>query len=291
MRVVTALTNRLGDRPSNQDRCRVVHRGDAVLLALADGMGGHARGEVAAQVLVDRVEAAFQHLALPVTAPAQFLTAACAQAHEAIVAAGLKLPDPVYPRTTVVLCLVQNNRAWWAHVGDSRLYLLRDGGVLARTRDHTYVEDLLRHRAIRETEAAAHPMRNCVTQCLGGPRPAPRPTVAAETSLQFGDVLLLCSDGLWSAVDDQQLGAITASQDLESAVNRLADAAERAGYPNCDNVSVIALRLLAGQEVDLQAGTEAPGPDSECGRDPHRLQDAIDYIRDAIRRYRHELDD
>lgn len=289
MRVVTAVANRLGNRACNQDRCRVVERAGAVLLALADGMGGHARGELAAQVLVDSVETAFEREPLPVAQPARFLATACAHAHDAIVTAGLQLPEPVYPRTTAVLCLVQNNRAWWAHIGDSRLYLLRNGEVLTRTRDHTYIEDLLRHRAIPESEAAGHPMRNCVTQCLGGPRPAPAPTVATEMPLQVGDVLVLCSDGLWGTVDEARLRRLTAADDLEGAVNELADAAERAGYPNCDNVSLVALRLLADQEVDLETTQEFPDP--EHGRDPHRLEDAIDCIRDAIRRYRDELDD
>lgn len=289
MRYETALANRLGNRACNQDRARIVERGSALLLVLGDGMGGHARGELAAQALVDSVQASFHDQDLPISEPQAFLEQACVRAHEEILALGLRQPEPVYPRTTAVICLLQHNRMWWAHLGDSRLYWIRDGRLLARTRDHTYVEELLRRRAIDERAAQSHPMRNYVTQCLGGPQEPLRPTVSAPAELQIGDQLLLCSDGFWGALDqDTLLQGLGADQDLDGALQQLADAAERNAYPNSDNVSAVAFRLLAAQEVALE--TDGPGTEHEDGA-PEDLDDAIASIKAAIHRYRHELDE
>lgn len=290
MRYVAALVNRLGNRACNQDRARIIERGSAVLLVLADGMGGHARGELAAQALIDSLQASFHERDLPIADPPGFLHQAFARAHEEILALGLRQAQPVYPRTTAVACLVQHNRVWWAHLGDSRLYWIRDGRLLARTRDHTYVEELLRRRAIDERAAQSHPMRNYVTQCLGGPQEPSRPTLGEPGDLQIGDQLLLCSDGFWGPLQEPELLRQLGATDLEAALQRLADDAERNAYPNSDNVSAIALRLLAAQEVCLE-----PACDDDPERPPkdsgHELDDAIANIKAAIHRYRHELDE
>ncbi len=290
MRFVTAIANRLGNRACNQDRCKIVDRGSAVLLSLADGMGGHARGELAAQALVDSVEASFRDQTLPITDPEAFLRQAFARAQDDIVAEGLRQAEAVYPRTTAVVCLLQHNSAWWAHLGDSRLYWLRNGKVVARTRDHTYVEELVRSGAIAETEAQSHPMRNYVTQCLGGPQAAPKPTLGAATELQIGDLLLLCSDGFWGGLDGTTSLRRLEETDLDAGVQALASDAERLRYPNSDNVSAVCLRLLATQEVALDHDRE-PEPTAAAHPAGNPLDRAIASIKDAIRNYRHELDD
>ncbi len=290
MRFDTAIANRLGDRACNQDRCKIVERGSAVLLSLADGMGGHARGELAAQALVDSVEANFRDQTLPIADPEAFLRQAFARAQDDIVAAGLRQTEAVYPRTTAVVCLVQHNCAWWAHLGDSRLYWLRNGKVIARTRDHTYVEELVRSGAIAEAEAQYHPMRNYVTQCLGGPQAALKPTLGAATELQIGDLLLLCSDGFWGGLGDDATLQRLGEPDLDASVQALASDAERLRYPNSDNVSAVCLRLLATQEVVLDHDRE-PYPTTATDPDGNPLDQAIASIEDAIRNYRHELDE
>ena len=290
MRYVTALANRLGNRATNQDRARIVERGSALLLVLADGMGGHARGELAAQALIDSLQASFHEQDLPIADPQGFLQQAFARAHQEILALGLRQAQPVYPRTTAVACLLQHNRAWSAHLGDSRLYWIRDGRLLTRTRDHTYVEELLRSRAIDEQAAQCHPMRNYVTQCLGGPQDPSRPTLGDPGDLQIGDQLLLCSDGFWGPLQEPELLRQLGETDLEAALQRLADDAERNAYPNSDNVSAVALRLLAAQEVCLEpdGGTDPDLPQADT---VHELDDAIASIKAAIQHYRHELDD
>ncbi|MEJ2345641.1 MAG: protein phosphatase 2C domain-containing protein [Gammaproteobacteria bacterium] len=287
----TGIANRLGNRAVNQDRCAALVRHDVVLLLLADGMGGHARGELAAQWFIDTMTRAFDHHDLPMTDPDEFLRQSIIAAHGDIVALGLDEQPPIYPRTTAVACLVQEGCAWWAHVGDSRLYLIRGGQVLTRTRDHTYVEELFQSGTITEAEMATHPMRNYVTYCLGGPQETPPVGVAPAVDLQPDDVLLLCSDGLWSGLDEAQMLAALGAETMQQAADCMADAADRATYPNSDNISVITMRVRADLLVDpaeSQAGRSSVPTSS--GRTSDQLDEAIGSIRDALREYHHELD-
>ena len=101
------------------------------------------------------------------------------------------------------MCLVQDAAAYWAHVGDSRVYQLRQSRVLERTRDHSHVEVLLREGLITEAEVQGHPMRNYVECCLGGDAALPEMSISARRRLKAGDVLLLCTDGMWANLQDQ----------------------------------------------------------------------------------------
>jgi serine/threonine protein phosphatase PrpC len=238
----TALTTRLGDRPSNQDRCAVARHHGAVLLALADGMGGHARGDVAAQALVDCSIRQFEGRSMPQDDPFGFLRFVIETAHREIVQTGHAMNPPLEPRTTAVLCLVTDRHAWCIHAGDSRCYLLRDQRVVQRTLDHSLVEEMVQKGVIRPEEARTHPWRNMVTQCLGGSESPPRSTAGPRIELLSGDVILLCSDGLWSAVEESRLTVVTLHPDLEVALETLAGAAEAASRPASDNISAVALR-------------------------------------------------
>lgn len=293
MRYDTGIANRLGNRSNNQDRCTIIEQDNSVLLLLADGMGGHQRGELAAQVMIDSIGGFFRQQSLPIPDPGAFLNEAVTRAHYDIAGCGKKLDPPVYPRTTCVACLIQGGSACWAHVGDSRLYLLRGQQVITRTRDHTYIEELLRNHVITEQEMSRHPMRNYVTYCLGGPEQAPPVTVSEEFTLKFNDIVLLCSDGLWNALDVLGITHILEGRTLDDAVNKIAEEAERSSYPKSDNISVIALRLLPDMEVNtdfnLNESTTATAPTVEAsGKD--QLRDAIEHIRGAINEYQDEIE-
>ncbi len=276
---------RLGNRARNQDRCQVVDQRDAVLLLLADGMGGHEGGDVAAQSFVDSMSLQFRSTT-PCLQPASFLTAAVGAAHRHILAQGLQQNPPISPRTTCVACLVCRGTAWWVHAGDSRLYWLRDARVIDRTRDHSVVESLHARGAISPTQMRAHPLRNQVTRCLGGSWSVPPLATSGPATLQKGDVLLLCSDGLWSAVEEQDVARLSADGDFASAVERLALRAEESSYPSADNISAAALRWLE----DTVHEREAEG---DAGRTPiaqgDLLVDAIQEIERAIREYAAEM--
>jgi serine/threonine protein phosphatase PrpC len=292
MKVRTAFTNRLGNRSSNQDRCLVTEKSGRILLCVADGMGGHARGDLAAQVAVDSLSNSFQRQQGMIIDPPAFLKSALQSAHLEVVETGHAMQPAITPRTTCVACLVQDGQAHWAHVGDSRLYLFRNGELMTRTRDHTPVEELLQSGAISEADLSGHPMRNSVNRCLGGEPVLPKISFD-QTELESGDTLLLCSDGLWAALSEQRLLDLHGEDDLEHAVEQLANDAEKASYPHSDNISAVGLRwLAAANSAKVSTGAEPaqspPGASAEeTEKDP--VQQAIDDIHRAMLEYASEM--
>jgi len=234
----------LGNREENQDRVAVAIDADAALLAVVDGMGGHAGGARAAEVAIRTMVAEFWEASRPLFDPDGFLHLTLGRAHEAVVALGEGLPPEIRPRATCAVCVVQGSSAYWAHVGDSRVYLLRGGRVLERTRDHSHVELLLRAGRITERQAQDHPMRNYVECCIGGDPVLPEMSLGGRRALLSGDVLLLCSDGLWSGLTDEQIAAL--GQDGgRSLRDRLEDLGVRAvshTAPFADNTTAAAVR-------------------------------------------------
>lgn len=299
MRYDTGQANRLGNRSSNQDRCSILERKDSVLLIVADGMGGHEGGEMAAQEMVNSMTMAFNSESAQIKNPRKFLKTIVADAHQAISRLGIHRKPPIYPRTTGVVCLLQNGMACWAHVGDSRLYLIRNDEILSRTKDHTYIEELHQNNVITEDEMLTHPMRNYVTQCLGGPNESTKVTVSEETSIIFDDILLLCSDGLWNAVNMNNLIKLLKGDTLDKAVNLMAESAEKASYPKSDNISVVALRLLPDAEIDAfgpdsvfhNSADEAISRPAKPKRFKDKLNNAIDDIHQAMKEYGAEIRD
>src|SRR5437764_4302654 len=174
-------------------------------MAVADGLGGHLHGEVAAELAIALLGAAFEREARPrIPDPGAFLTRAIAAGHAAILREAQKRDLLDTPRTVLVACVVQNGFAYWMHVGDSRLYLIRQGRIVHRTRDHTVVQQLVDEGRIREEAIVTHPERNRLLQCMGGfqlPRPAP----TATARLPKHAIVLLCSDGFWHPLPQRQL--------------------------------------------------------------------------------------
>jgi serine/threonine protein phosphatase PrpC len=235
-----------GNRSENQDRVDVFANDNALLMAVVDGMGGHAHGARAAEVTLNTLKECFADMSLPVFDPQGFLTLALARAHDRVVKLGDGVALDHKPRATCAVCLVQDGGAFWAHVGDSRIYQLRGGATAARTRDHSHVELLLREGLIAENEMRGHPMRNFVECCLGGDAPLPDMSVTARRKLAPGDVLLACTDGLWSGVEDDEIAKLTADgrEPLERVVRTLAERAVARNSPYSDNTSVTAVRWL-----------------------------------------------
>jgi len=295
MKVVAASANRLGNRNNNQDRCLALVQPQRALLVVADGMGGHARGELAAQTTVDSLNRSLLSCPGRIGDVAAFLQQALNHAHLAVCDAGQTQQPPVEPRTTCVACLVQGDRAWWAHVGDSRLYLVRNGTVLTRTRDHTPVEDLFQQGVLDDDAIRTHPMRNSVNRCLGGSTALPRITLG-EARLETGDTLLLCSDGLWSAVSEERLCDLPGESDrLGQRINQLADEADVATYPHSDNISLVALRWLEGDQATTAQPPGAAAGESPASPSPARpedpVQQAIDEIHRAMLEYSGEMNE
>lgn len=275
--------NRLGNRDSNQDRFAVIERPQSILLVLADGMGGHEGGLLAANTFVVKFTEAFRSTPTPLADPAQFLHETFMLAHHAVVDAGARHDPPINPRTTGVACVIQNGHVWWAHVGDSRFYLLRGGNVLHRTRDHSHVEDLLQQGKITERRMKTHPQRNQVTRCIGGnASKTPESTLGVPVALEVRDVVLLCSDGLWGSLSDDVIAvALAETKSMAPLVEQLAGQAELASYPKCDNVSVAALRWLGAASKLAAKGTASPQLDAQ---EKPEVDAAIDEINQALRR-------
>ncbi|MCK6385472.1 MAG: protein phosphatase 2C domain-containing protein [Rhodocyclaceae bacterium] len=234
--------SRPGKRPTNEDRIAYSYSRDALLMVVADGMGGHLHGEVAAQIAVQYITEAFQREARPMLKdPFLFLSGALNNAHHAILdyAADRFLPEA--PRTTCVACIVQDSIAYWAHAGDSRLYALRGGRVVSRTRDHSRVARMVEDGLISAADATRHPARNRIFSCLGGVS-APQIDFSRKTPLMTGDVVLLCSDGLWGPLPEDVIPRALSTGNVLQASPALLNQAEARGGENADNLSVIAIR-------------------------------------------------
>lgn len=242
--------SRPGKRSSNQDRIAYCYTRDALFMVVADGMGGHLHGEVAAQIAVQFTTEAFQREAKPAIAdPFMFLSAAITNAHHAILdyAADRLLPEA--PRTTCVACIVQDSVAYWAHTGDSRLYVIRNGRTLAQTRDHSRVQRMLDEGLISAEEAINHPARNRVFSCLGGSH-LPQIEYSKKTPLVTGDIVMLCTDGVWGPLPAEQIASAMSSGNIMQAVPALLNNAEARGGANADNLSLIAMRWEENYEAD-----------------------------------------
>jgi serine/threonine protein phosphatase PrpC len=233
--------SRIGKRKTNQDRLSYSYSRESLLMVVADGMGGHLRGEVAAQVAVQYLTDAFQRESLPrLPDPFLFLSWGLTNAHQAIIEYASVHGLSEVPRTTCVACVVQDSIAYWAHTGDSRLYVIRDGRVLATTRDHSRVQALVDQGQLSPDEARRHPARNRVYSCLGGDHP-PQIDFSRKVTLSAGDVIALCSDGVWGPLDEDLLVEILGHANVKEGVPRVMNEAESRGGETCDNLSLIAL--------------------------------------------------
>jgi serine/threonine protein phosphatase PrpC len=230
-----AKATAIGGRESNQDRCFFFDGGETLFMGVADGLGGHPRGEVAAQLLVDVCESRFRPAQRPLVDPEDFMLGCIYQAHHAIRRFGRRQLPPITPRTTAVLAVIQDETARWVHVGDSRLYLFRSGHVRAQTLDHAQTH------YFRESAHEPPRARTSLTRCLGGLPDPPVTTCGKPFQLRAGDSLLLCSDGLWGQVPGNGLPWVFGADptSLESRLSMLIGQA--ADQPGSDNVTAVAL--------------------------------------------------
>ena len=230
-----------GARTTNQDRMGYCFTRESLLMLVADGMGGHLHGEVAAHLALQAAAACFQADARPLLGdPPAFLDRALRHAHHEILRYQALHDLPEAPRTTIVACVVQQGRAWWAHAGDSRLYWVRDARLVARTRDHSKVQNLIDLGQIDEAEGDTHPERNKVLNCLGSPF-EPTVDLGGDVALKPGDTLMLCSDGVWSALTESALVAQLSADTVLESVPRLVRAAVGEAGAMADNATALAM--------------------------------------------------
>jgi PPM family protein phosphatase len=241
MRFTIFQDSRQGDRDGNEDRVGYSFSRDVLLMVVADGMGGHHGGEVAAEIAVNEIQRQFQQEARNrLRRPQDFLVTVINAAHRAIVSHAVADNLLESPRTTCVACVVQDGIAYWAHAGDSRLYLLRGGQLVAQTSDHSRVQQMIDSGAITRDMAATHPDRNKIYSCLGGVVP-PIIAVGGEHALQTGDTILLATDGFWSQIPPALIASLLRKQGVVDLLPGLLTEAHRRAGGESDNLSVVAM--------------------------------------------------
>lgn len=294
--------SRIGRRNNNEDRLAYCYSREALLMVVADGMGGHYYGEVAAQIAVQTLSETFKREAKPrIRDPFFFLQKGLLNAHKAILDFAGKHELADSPRTTCVACIVQGNVAYGAHSGDSRLYFLRRGKILMRTKDHSRVQLLVDQGVINEKQMSCHADRNKIYGCLGGQQ-APEIAYSRKMTLEAGDVLVLCTDGVWSGISDETLAISLKQSAVMQAIPHILDEAENNGGTHADNLSIIGVRwedsYAEGGDGSListktmQRDTVTTRMD-EFGRNPSRktelteseIERAIEEIRATIQKY------
>jgi protein phosphatase len=227
--------------------------GDMNLFVVADGMGGHAAGEVASKIAVESIQDFIRNTSSDkeITWPYEFdetlsmggnrLKSAIQTAHAKVLETTTQKKEFQGMATTVVSIMFEDGKAQVAHVGDSRAYLIRNGKLIQLTSDHSWVNEQLRTGAISSSQARNHPYRNIVTRALGGPNPVDVDVM--EEEMNDGDIVLLCSDGLNTMIsDDQILEIVSRNQDdLDKACQELIDTANQNGGE--DNVTAILVKF------------------------------------------------
>jgi serine/threonine protein phosphatase PrpC len=303
MRFLIFQDSRQGPRKSNQDRIGYSYSRESLFMVLADGMGGHLHGEIAAQIAVQFLIEAFQRQARPKIAdPHRFLLDTITSAHLAIQSYAETKQLLETPRTTCVACIVQNGSAFWAHVGDSRFYLIRDGRIETVTKDHSRVQMLVDAGRMRPEAMQAHPERNKIFNCLGQLHP-PRVDISRKTALKHNDTLILCSDGFWGPLPQSLVIETLLRKDILKAMPELMNTAELRAGAEGDNLSIVAMTwqedALAEQD---SISTMTLGPEDHATKSTsfgaesgshqsnyltdEEIESAIEEIRNAIRKQR-----
>jgi serine/threonine protein phosphatase PrpC len=254
MRFTIFQDSKVGDRKGNEDRVGYTYSRDVLLMVIADGMGGHLQGEVAAEIAVTEITRRFQQEARnKLKKPFDFLVSAIQSAHRAIVSHAVEENLLECPRTTCVACVVQNGYAFWAHAGDSRLYLFRRGQLVAATQDHSKVQQMIDAGQITVEQAGRHPDRNKIFSCLGGVVP-PQIDIGREARLETGDTIMLSTDGFWAQIPPTILGNMLTKQTVTALMPGLLTEAHRRAQGESDNLTVVAM-TWENQDDDRVADT------------------------------------
>lgn len=237
----------IGDRQEQQDRVAIFAHPKtkgSLLAALADGMGGHTGGALAAEQVLHAANNSFSAIGLGPEHVRDMLQSGINDAHD-----GIRLTrytSEQDPHSTACLLILQPGRADWAHCGDSRIYHFRDGQMISRSTDHSYVMDLVQRGFLTEAQAEQHPNKNVLVSCLGD-KEMPRIEYGRAEPLVAGDCFLLCSDGLWAYFMENEMGRVLKEMPPRQAAEWLIETARARAQGHGDNCSLAIIRL---KEVD-----------------------------------------
>jgi len=244
IKIDACVAQHQGDRKEQQDRVALYPHpkgGGVALAVIADGMGGHTGGVIAAQQVMHTARNSLDQFSARTESAQRMLEVSLCEAHTLIKAS--RFINEKDPHSTAVMLLLQPGKVNWAHCGDSRLYRFRGEQAIFHTTDHSYVEQLVAKGKISPEEAQVHPNRNILVTSLGG-NEAPKLDFGETTDLQPGDAFLLCSDGLWGYFSDAELGSVLATHTAREASELLIDRARARAQGDGDNVSLVILKLV-----------------------------------------------
>jgi len=233
-----------GDRKEQQDRVAILahsRKRGVALAVVADGMGGHTGGALAAEQVVHTAKTNLDQYSAIDENPQLMLENSMCEAHTMIKAS--RFMNEMDPHSTAVMLLLQPGRVTWGHCGDSRLYHFRGAKLLSRSVDHSYVEHLVATGKITAEQALTHPNRNVLLASLGG-QDDPKITINDTSDLMAGDAFVLCSDGLWAYFDDAELGMLIAQNSARQACEILIDNARARAKGGGDNLSLAIIKLI-----------------------------------------------
>lgn len=244
-----AVLSQAGGREVNEDACGYCTSGAFCCCVLSDGAGGHGCGDVASQVVVRTVLQKFRDA--PGGSPATMAMLVDA-ANEAVVAEQRRVAAQRDMRATAAILLLDfaNATAIWGHVGDSRVYLFRNGSLCAQTRDHSVVQSMVDAGFLPPESVRTNPKRSVLTAAVGDAAGCARAIPEAPLSLVGEEVFLLCSDGFWEYVDETVLEAeLGRAVSPEPWLRALEEHLHRNARPNHDNYSAIAVWLTSQEAI------------------------------------------
>ena len=260
IRIEAGTGQHIGDREEQQDRLLIIQskkEPGVILFIVADGMGGHTGGAMAAQQVMSTAQQIFGNFHTGTDSPKKLLTSIIHESHLIITLSSYT--SEAEPHSTVVAMLLQKDRADWAYVGDSRLYHYRGQKLIQRTRDHSYVEQLFREGKIKEEDMEKHPNKNILVHCLGAANP-PLIDFGGVDKLEADDTFILCSDGLWAYYSDYELGSILASCPPRVASEQLISMARAQGNGRGDNISLAIAKLTYFEDEKPKPPPPPPRP-------------------------------
>lgn len=245
-RLSAATAIHRGDRPYQQDQVALVQhpRASSCLLAvLADGMGGKSGGRKAADQVMLTGQQMIERFSPDHDDAVEALTQVGREAHSMIKLTAIAAEQE--PHSTMAAFLILPRlRAFRAHCGDSRVYHFRDGQMVSRTKDHSYVQRLVDEGKLREEEASDHPKSNLLTGSLGTAQDPPVVATALD-ELRIGDALMACSDGLWHYFEPEELAAAVRDHSPRQAVQMMVERARERAQGGGDNLSLALVKVEA----------------------------------------------
>jgi serine/threonine protein phosphatase PrpC len=252
LKLDSCVAQHIGDRKEQQDRAAVFphsrHKG-MLMAVLADGMGGHSGGAMAAEQVVHKARENFESFAPAVESPHELLRSVVEESH--VVIKLTRFTSEQDPHSTACVLLMNGGRADWAHCGDSRIYHFRDDKLVSCSKDHSLVGELMRQGRLDEEGAKTHPQRNLLLHCLGAQK-EPVIDFGGTDTLSDGDTFVICSDGLWAYFSDEEMGGVLSVYSAREAAEVFIKRARERGRPTGDNVSLIIIKL-----VDVEARQKA----------------------------------